>query len=265
MPDMIAIIDNDHRIVRVNESMAKRLGRKPEECVGLPCYEVVHGTTAPPDYCPHTRTMKDSCEHIQDFHEEHLGMHLQVSTTPLLDERGQMTGSVHVAHDITARKKAEEELRQSEARLKRAQEIAHLGGWELDLISNTLSWSDEVDTGYAACSRKGYRPEDILGQPLCRFILRRHGKPSSRNSELKPAKAKDCMKSEDWRVRKTLGEVRAIVLKMRAIRDASGKTIRRFEGHATTLQRSNGPRRCCGRGMRSWSASIMPRLGVKSV
>ena len=124
--------------------MAKRLGRKPEECVGLPCYEAVHGTTAPPDFCPHSRTMKDGREHVQDFHEERLGMYLQVTTTPLFDERGQMIGSVHVAHDITARKKAEEELRQSEERLKRAQEIAHLGSWELDLVSNNLSWSDEV-------------------------------------------------------------------------------------------------------------------------
>jgi PAS domain S-box-containing protein len=72
VPDMIAIIDNDHRIVRVNESMAKRLGRKSKECVGLPCYEVVHGTTAPPDNCPHTRTMKDGREHTEEMHEENL-------------------------------------------------------------------------------------------------------------------------------------------------------------------------------------------------
>jgi len=32
----------------------------------------------------------------------------------------------------------------SEARLKEAEELAHLGHWELDLISNTLYWSDEI-------------------------------------------------------------------------------------------------------------------------
>ncbi|MHB8770629.1 MAG: PocR ligand-binding domain-containing protein [Syntrophales bacterium] len=46
--------------------------------------------------------------------------------------------------EITRRRRAEEEIRKSEERLKRAQELAHLGSWELDLIANRLSWSDEV-------------------------------------------------------------------------------------------------------------------------
>ncbi|HLO33500.1 MAG TPA: PAS domain S-box protein [Anaerolineales bacterium] len=35
-------------------------------------------------------------------------------------------------------------LRQSEQRLNQAQEIAHLGSWELDLLNDRLTWSDEV-------------------------------------------------------------------------------------------------------------------------
>jgi PAS domain S-box-containing protein len=35
-------------------------------------------------------------------------------------------------------------LRESEERLKRAQEMAHLGSWELDVPQNRLTWSDEV-------------------------------------------------------------------------------------------------------------------------
>lgn len=42
------------------------------------------------------------------------------------------------------RKRAEEEVQQSEARLKEAQRIASIGNWELDLISNKLIWSDEI-------------------------------------------------------------------------------------------------------------------------
>ena len=57
---------------------------------------------------------------------------------------GETRALISIVRDVTERKKAEEALRQSERRLKRAQEIAHLGSWELDLLRNQLTWSDEV-------------------------------------------------------------------------------------------------------------------------
>jgi diguanylate cyclase (GGDEF)-like protein/PAS domain S-box-containing protein len=38
----------------------------------------------------------------------------------------------------------EQVLRQSEARLNQAQRSAHIGNWELDVVSNQLYWSDEI-------------------------------------------------------------------------------------------------------------------------
>jgi PAS domain S-box-containing protein len=42
------------------------------------------------------------------------------------------------------RKRDEERLRASEARLANAQRLAHLGNWELDLRTGELHWSDEI-------------------------------------------------------------------------------------------------------------------------
>lgn len=46
--------------------------------------------------------------------------------------------------DITRIKEYQEKLVKSEAVLKKSQEIAHLGSWELDLLNNKLFWTDEV-------------------------------------------------------------------------------------------------------------------------
>jgi PAS domain-containing protein len=63
VPDSIAIIDTQHKIVRVNKAMAHRLGMKPEQLVGMNCFECVHKTDLPPDFCPHSKTMQDGLEH----------------------------------------------------------------------------------------------------------------------------------------------------------------------------------------------------------
>ena len=99
--------------------MAQRLGVTPEDCVGLHCYEVVHGTTAPPDVCPHVRTCRDQHEHRVELHEPRLGGDFLVSTTPRFDDQGRFTGAVHVARDITERKRAEQTLRQQEAEYRK--------------------------------------------------------------------------------------------------------------------------------------------------
>ncbi len=110
VPDLIAILDNKHRIVQVNKAMAKALGTQPEHCIGLNCYSCVHDLKSPPDFCPHSKTMRDGKEHVEEVHEPKLGGDFIVSTTPLFDEKNRMIGSVHVARDITTRKKLEEQL-----------------------------------------------------------------------------------------------------------------------------------------------------------
>ena len=44
VPDLIAVIDREHRIVQINKAMADRLGVMPVKAVGVKCHEVVHGT-----------------------------------------------------------------------------------------------------------------------------------------------------------------------------------------------------------------------------
>ncbi|MEJ2007211.1 MAG: PAS domain S-box protein, partial [Acidobacteriota bacterium] len=60
------------------------------------------------------------------------------------DETGEVAGVFAAARDISERKKAEAALRESEANLQKAQAIAHVGSWHLDIATGRLTWSDEV-------------------------------------------------------------------------------------------------------------------------
>jgi PAS domain S-box-containing protein len=117
VPDLIAIMDAQHRVVRVNRAMADRLGIKADEFIGQLCHDCVHGTKCPPAFCPHTLTMQDGREHVAEIHEERLGGDFLVSTTPLRDEAGLVVGSVHVARDITERKRQEVALMRAKQQL----------------------------------------------------------------------------------------------------------------------------------------------------
>ena len=94
VPDLIAILDPRHRIVRVNKAMAHRLGTSVEKCAGLRCFECVHNTDRPIANCPHSLTLKDGKEHIAEVEEPNLKGTFLVSTTPLFGEGGKLIGSV---------------------------------------------------------------------------------------------------------------------------------------------------------------------------
>ena len=127
VPDLIAIIDTDFRIVQVNRAMAERLGAAPTECIGQVCYEAIHKTEGPPSYCPHVQTLEDCHEHRAEVSEDGLGGDFIVTTSPIYDSAGQLMGSVHVARDITERKKTEVERKKLETQLHQSQKMEAIG------------------------------------------------------------------------------------------------------------------------------------------
>jgi len=66
-----------------------------------------------------------------------------VDTTAHSIEYNNKKARMVIANDITEKIRAEEDLRQSEIRLNEAQAIAHISNWEIDLVRNIHTWSDE--------------------------------------------------------------------------------------------------------------------------
>ncbi len=164
VPDLIAILNNDFRIVHVNKAMADRLAIAPEACAGQLCYQAVHGTEGPPSFCPHTRSLRDGKEHTVEVSEKRLGGDFIVSTSPMFDSQGMMIGSVHVARDITERKKAEEELERVNRRNRLLLESAGEGIFGLD-SDGKVTFINPV-----AAAWLGYDPEEMIARPSHELI-----------------------------------------------------------------------------------------------
>ncbi|HTY26374.1 MAG TPA: PAS domain S-box protein [Desulfomonilaceae bacterium] len=151
VPDLIMILDDQFRIIRANQATANTLGVTAEQVVGATCYERIHGEKYPPPFCPHAKLLADGKPYSTEVFEKRLGGTFEVSVSPLRNSRGELTGSVHVAHNITNRKRAEEALRESEARYR-------------DLFENSsdIIYTHDLEGKFTSVNEAGKR---ILGYP----------------------------------------------------------------------------------------------------
>jgi PAS domain S-box-containing protein len=80
---------------------------------------------------------------IEDYGEKGSRSFFEVSYNPIYDNDQNIIGISVFAADITKRKLTEDALETQRYYLAKAQEIGHIGTWELDLVKNKLTWTDE--------------------------------------------------------------------------------------------------------------------------
>ncbi len=123
-------------------------------------------------------------------------------------------------HELAERKRAAEALRQSEASLREAQRIAHLGNWYWNVLANELRWSDEVYSIF------GLVPQQF-GATYESFLERVH--PGDREQVEQAVRASlETGKplTLEHRVIRPDGEGRIVREQAEVLRDEAGKTSR---------------------------------------
>jgi PAS domain S-box-containing protein len=107
--DGISIHDGEMRMTRVNRAVTTLL-KTGDDLIGKKCYEFFHNSDGPEENCPMVRSIKSRKPEFFEFFAPHLNYWLSVSCFPIFDEKGEMTGSVHITKNITERKMAEKSI-----------------------------------------------------------------------------------------------------------------------------------------------------------
>ena len=117
MNDAVSLINaNDFSIIDVNKAFLEQYGPTKEHIIGRSCYEVTHNQKEPccppHDICPLKETVREGrtahAEHIH-FLPDGSKTFAEITTSPIMDESGQVRQVVHIARNITERKQVEEE------------------------------------------------------------------------------------------------------------------------------------------------------------
>lgn len=99
--EMISIHDEDFNIIKINKALAEFLNNKPEKLIGKKCYEVIHGLKKPDKNCPCEKVRKTKKTQTITYFENFLGKHLEISVSPIIDEDGEISGSLNFFKEIT--------------------------------------------------------------------------------------------------------------------------------------------------------------------
>src|SRR3954469_7791649 len=117
--------------------------------------------------------------------------------TSLRDAKGTVTGFAKVTRDLTVRRHAEEELRQStEIFQLLVSSVRDYAIFMLDPNGNIATWNKGAER------IKGYKPEEIIGSHFSRFYSEEDKANHKPERELEIARREGSVEDEGWRLRK---------------------------------------------------------------
>ena len=209
----------DYVFLEVNLAFEKLTGLKRQQVIGKRVTSALPGVEKDPsDWIGVYGRVALTGEPVQfENHAESLGKWFKISA--YCPEKGYF---VAIFEDITEQKIAQDELQKNERRLRKSEEIAHVGSWELDLVSNKLSWSDEVYRIFGLTPQKFAATYEAFLEAV--HPDDRKAVDAAYSKSLR--ENKDSYEIEHQVVRKTTREIRNVLEKCENIRDETGRIVR---------------------------------------
>lgn len=145
--DAIYAYDFEGRILAWNRSAEALFGYEATEIVGRPVTDLMS-----PQFEHEPQAIIsaiESGETVVTFEtrrrrKDGTEFAVRLTGSPIKDEHGRHRAVSIIAHDITARKAAEQALRESEERSRLATEATSVGIWEWNLLTDKVRWDNQM-------------------------------------------------------------------------------------------------------------------------
>ena len=143
--DYIVITDSHGYITWVNKAYETHTGYARKEVKGKSPLLLLRGPETDPEtldriwlYCKEKKVVR---EEVLCYTKAGESYWVDLKVTPVFDDYGNCTHFIAVERDITARKKADQELKRIKDIQEQTNTVARVGGWELYARTGELYWS----------------------------------------------------------------------------------------------------------------------------
>ncbi len=156
IPDPVWVKDPDGRFLMCNEACEHLIGQPEAQIVGKTDHDFFDAETAARFRAFDQAAVRAGTAQLNEewltFAEDGYRGLFETVKTPIFDDGGRLLGVLGIARDITPSFMAQQALIENEAQLRRAQEVARLGSWHMDIAHDRITGSDE------ACQLIGVAP-----------------------------------------------------------------------------------------------------------
>ncbi len=150
--DAVIATDEQGKVTRMNPVAETLTGWRQHEARGHPLpdiFRIVNAHSHQPVGNPVEKVLSHGhmvglANHTVLIAKDGSEYQIADSGAPIMDEEEKILGVILVFRDITEEYRQQEALRKSQRNLAEAQQLAHIGNWERDLVNDTLTWSDEI-------------------------------------------------------------------------------------------------------------------------
>jgi len=153
--DAIAVYDTEMRIITLNESALSIFDKKAEEVIGKNILDILPGMRGGKGHMDLMKAIAGETIHNKVYHSGVSNRYYENFLLPLKDEKDKVYAVLVIAHDNT-------DLIEAAAKLNEAQQIAQVGSWEWDVVSNELTWSDNMYNVYGIDNKDAINYEKFI-------------------------------------------------------------------------------------------------------